>query len=357
MVAARIFGYSLISVFLPIYIFLIRDSFLDVLTFLTFVCIGAMIFFPIVGKITSKIGNIHSILISAPLMILFFYTLQTFDPLIIGLPILGFLLGVQEAFFWMPFHEEFSFISKSKELGQEISIVKIVIALSGALAPFIGALLLMFFDFNFLFLVVLLIISMGAIPLLFSKEIKPKQKMKLKNIFSKKNRKFFLPFFGSGSLGVFNGWLWPILIFLILQNFLEIGSFSMIVNIFALISFTLLAFKLKKVNKDKLRIVGTILFSLSILVSAFVRNSFEIILIWIIFAIFHSIFSVMHESKIYEKSKHNNKLEFFVVREWAIGLGRLFILAMAFLFVYDINLALTVGILVSGFLVLLTLKL
>jgi MFS family permease len=356
MVGMRRFGYSLISVFLPIYIFLIRNSLLDVVIFLIFSYIASMIFFPIVGKLTSKIGNIHTILISAPLMVLFFYLLESFDPLLIGLPVLGFLRGIQEAFFWMPFHEEFSFISKSKEMGSETSIVKLTFSIAGIIAPLIGSIIIILTGFELLFLLVLVIIIIGAIPLLFSKEVKPKQKFKFKLIFSKKYRKLFIPFIGNGVIATSNEWLWPILMFLVLANFYDIGIFSTIINTVAICTLLVVMLKSKTVNMDKVRKIGTVVFSLSVILRSVARDFFSIISVWSLGALAFILFSVPFESKIYAVSKHMNKLEFFVAREWAINVGRLLILGIVSIFLYDVMLALTAGIFSAGVLILLTLK-
>lgn len=357
MVGMRQFAYSLISVFLPIYIFLLRNSLLDVLIFLFFTYISIIFLFPIVGKINSKFGNVHTILLSSPLMVIFFYILQNFDPLITGLPILGFLFALFQAFFWMPFHEEFSFISKSKEMGKELSLVRLTFSSAGIMAPFLGSLIIVLFGFDLLFLVVLLIAIIGALPLLFSKEVKPKQKFNLKLAFSKKYRTLFLPFVGNGVISTSNEWLWPILMFLILGNFVEIGSFAMIINLFAVLVLIFLMAKTDKINKEKLLKIGTIIFSLSIMIRAFIRTFLGVISVWSLGAISFIIFSVPFESKIYEKSKHLNKLEYFVVREWSISIGRLIILFIALIFSYDIYLSLTAGIFTAGILTFFTLKL
>jgi MFS family permease len=348
MFSLRSFGLALINLFLPIFIFGLRNSLLDVITFFFFQYLAVLLFFPIAGKMLSKIGNAHTMLFSSPFLILFFILLYYFDPLFISLPVLGFLLGFSEAFFWMPFHMEFSFISISKKVGKEIGVYRIISMLFSIIGPLIGASIIIFLGFESLFLLTIVLLLICQVPLFFSKDIKPKQKFLLKNIFKLEKFPDFLQHFGLASVIFTTSIIWPLLVFLFFSDFLFIGTISLVASFFNIFMIFYIGKKLSKKNNKKFSKFGSIAFSLTVIPRAFVTNVFQAAGIWLFGGLLWPLASIPIESRVYEKSKHTNKIEFFITRELFLNLGRFSMLFILFIFVSDLFLAISASFFVSG---------
>jgi MFS family permease len=148
MLTLRNFGLAMINLFLPIFIYTLRNSFLDLIIFLFFVSLALTFFFPFAGKIASKLGAGHTMLFSAPFTIAFFSLLYFFDPLSLSIPFLGFLFGFSEAFFWMAFHIEFASISKPNKVGKEVGLYRVITIMTALVGPLFGGLVIAFFWFS-----------------------------------------------------------------------------------------------------------------------------------------------------------------------------------------------------------------
>ncbi len=350
MFSLRNLGLAMINLFLPIFIFSLRNSLFDVINFLFFQFLSLIIFFPLAGKLTSKIGNAHTMLFSSPFLILFFLILYSSNQIIALLPFLGVLLGFAEAFFWMPFHSEFSFISKSKEIDKEISYYRIFGIVFSTIGPLIGSIIILFFGFSVLFLSTIILLLASQIPLLLSKDIKTRQRFYLKNIFRTKNFSDFVPHFGYGAVLITTACLWPLLLFFIVSDFFIIGYFALIVNLLSVIITFLIGKKIFNKNKKNVIKKGATIFSFTIILRAFVFNALQASMIWFLGGLLWPLFELPLESFVYSKSKRFNKLEFFVAREFSLAVGRFLVLGIVFVCLYDTMLAISTGIFVSGIL-------
>jgi len=350
MLSIRSFGLAMINLFLPIYFFTLRNSLFDVVALLFFTYLSMIFFFPVAAKLTSKIGAAHTMLFSAPFAVLFFGLLYFTNPLQIGIIFIGLLYGFFESFFWIGFHEEFSFASKSKKVGREVGLFRGITIMTELLGPLIGALIIAILGFHVLFAVVVLLILVCQIPLLLSKDIKPRQKFSLKSIYVKKHLTLFFPFVGNGAMNVSIRWFWPILLFLIIPTILDLGILATIVNLFCISLTLVIGYKSDKIKKIKIIKIGSILFSFSVFARAFVRTSIAAASAWIFGGIVWPLLDIPFESLTYAKSKRLNKLEFFVMREHALNIGRFVILAVAFILLANTLVALTTVLMVGGIL-------
>jgi MFS transporter, YQGE family, putative transporter len=352
----RNFGLSMIRIFLAIFVFTLRGSLLDVIIFLAATYLGLVVFFPVAGKLSARIGNAHTMLFSTPFIVLFFLVLYYFNPLEIGLHWIGLLYGMGEAFFWMAFHEEFAILAKVKKVGKEIGIVKIVSLSTSVAAPLIGGAIIAFFGFEFLFAIVIILLIVAIIPLLLSKDIKPRSyDFKFKEIFSRHHKPLFIPFVGYGASHLSTAWLWPILLFVLVPSFLEVGGLATISCFLTVVVTIIVGYKLDKINKKKIMRVGAVLVSIGTIARALVRTFFQAFVAWSFAGLVWPILDLPFEAITYTKSKQYNKLEFFVARELALGVGRFIILGIAFLAImfFNTTTALTISIFVGGIMTLL----
>ena len=188
MISFRSFAVAMIMVFLPIFVFTIRNSLVDVILFAFFTYLSMFVFSPVAAKMISKIGTAKTMLFSVPFMFAFFGALYFFNPLEINLILLGFLYGFFESFFWMAFHDEFSTLSKTSKVGREVGLYRVITMISTILGPTIGALIITIYGFNILFITIIFFTLVGIIPLVLSKEEKTQKSFCLAKCFLGKKR-------------------------------------------------------------------------------------------------------------------------------------------------------------------------
>ena len=349
-IGLRSLAISMIALFLPMYFFLLRNSFEDVLIFYFAFFLAAGICFPIASFIASKVGNVHMDLISAPLGILFYMLIYFSNPLAIGIFVLGLLYGAFEAFFWVFFHGEFSYISDKKMLSKQVSGWRAVSFLFTLMGPVLGGAIISFYGFHTLFLTVALVLIASPIPLLFSKDIKIAPRFSPKEIFSKKHLKMAPAFIGYGAAGVATTITWPLFIYFIVPDFLEIGTLSLIINLVSVIVVLFIGSKVVKYGKIRLIRIGGLLFSISILLRAFVVTSGQVLFAWSFGALTFPIVAIPTESLTYSRSKKENMAELFTFREWMLNVGRFIMLAVIFwmALVFPLEQALTYSFILGG---------
>src|SRR3990172_1971196 len=125
--AIRAFSLSLIGVFFPIYLYKI----------------GYPLF-------SSKYGIKHSILISIPFLIGFFFLLYSIGTYNVPLILLALFDGISTAMFWVPYHIDFAKFSSKKNRGKQIGVAAITASVISVLGPIAGAGILVFAGFKVL---------------------------------------------------------------------------------------------------------------------------------------------------------------------------------------------------------------
>ena len=351
MISVRSFALEMIQIFLPVYVFSLRMSVFDLFIFLFFTFFSLSIFFPLAARVVSRIGNAHTMLLSTPFTILFFAVLYFFNPLSIGLPLIGLIYGFGEAFFWMAFHDEFSIISQSKKMGSEVGLYKSITIIAKILGPLFGGLLILFFGFGPLFLLIIVLMVLALIPLLSTQDIKSKKKFDPSKVYTKKNLALAKPIIGYGAASLATAWLWPLFVFLLLTGYLELGLLAVMVNIITIIGIFVIGFKADHINKRKLVKAGSILFSSTVILRVFSRTALHATAAWFFGALTWPLLDVPFEAITYEKSKHMDKLEFFVAREHFLFIGRMVVLGVLLAFIsLPVMTALSIAIFAGGIL-------
>ena len=213
-IAIRAFAFSLAGVFIPVYLYQLGYSFTTIFLFYGILGLVTAVFSLVSVKVFSKFGLKHCMLISIPFLIILFallYTLETFgwNPLLLSL-----IYGVQAAFFWVPYHIDFTRSSDKKQRGMQVGFSKIIASIFAAMGPLAGGLILAFFGFHILFITVGIFLIGSIIPLFLTKELHQPFHFSLKEFFQGQKLKEVSAFIGHG-MEMRMGWVvWPLFIFL-----------------------------------------------------------------------------------------------------------------------------------------------
>ncbi|MFC1756214.1 hypothetical protein ACFLZK_02365, partial [Patescibacteria group bacterium] len=245
----RALAVSLIGIFLPIYIFTISGEYLlfhqdpiinglswvlsyfllrSVSTWIATVLLGDLIF----SKIHFQLSMVISFVILIAEILLWYLSQGSLYLILLA----GVLAGFKVTMYWIPYHIFFVRKAgrKKKQFGRKTGMRFFLVRIISGIGPAIGGLIIMNYGFNALFMTSILILVVAALPIaLVVHEWKHKKHNVVgivKNyLLNPKYIKQNLSFMGSSMDGMIYSVFWPVLLYLVLDNFSKIGflnSFS-----------------------------------------------------------------------------------------------------------------------------------
>ena len=326
--AIRGFGFGMISIFVPIYIYQYFDSF--PLCFLFFAAVYGLyvLLCPLGGIAMMKFGMKKSILISHILFWGFFVCLLLFDASWIFIPVSIILYSLGKTFFWPAYHVNFLRVSEIAKLGKEVGKLNFVTAAPGILAPVVGGAIIAIFGYPTLFVAVLCVLISSAIPLLFSEDARTIYSDSYldayKRIFKKENRYYTLAFAANGIETVINLNLWPLFLITMAVGYLAIGGITTVALGVSLL-FTLYMGRITdRMNKKKLLAIGSVLTSGAWFGKFFVVNPASAFIAQSFYKLSRTAAGIPYQTILYEKAEKegHGTDEFIVYRNIVIALVR-----------------------------------
>lgn len=331
------FANSMVSIFVPIFLYSIGFSLFKIVIYYTAIYIIYFFIVPLSGKWIKSRGFEHCLLYST-----FFYILKylclfgvSYHPLFI-IPT-GLMEIFSRAFYWPAYHCNFAMYSSVSTQGRAIGFKYVLSSIILIVGPVIGGFVSELWGFRFLFILVVLL-SIGSHIFTFStlEKFEPEHfsyKNSFKRLFEKRNRKQLFSYMGSGEefIGMF---LWPIFIYLLVKDFSDIGiiyGISAVIMAFA----TLYIGRItdEKDNKSVLRF-GSYIYSLVLLIRLFVTGALSISLAESLGKIGKKMI-VIPISAITYKRAHNGHLVkkiIFYEMAWLIGKALIGLILIALLF-------------------------
>ncbi|MBU2590088.1 MAG: hypothetical protein KKB39_04985, partial [Nanoarchaeota archaeon] len=240
------------------------------------------------------------------------------------------LYAINTAIYWPGFHFEFTSFSEKKREARQISIINILALGVSALAPLLGAIFISQISYSFLFFVVAGLLVLSIIPLFFTKDIKSdKPIFSFKKIINADSKEKGLAYIGLGALATTLIIFWPLFIYLELKTILSLGVIVTITSVIMII-YTFFVGKWADKHKRKVLKLGILTHSLSWISrlwffspeGIFFNNLFSSASVTLLDLPFNKI--------TYEGAKRSkNKANYFIFREFALGIGRALILGIA----------------------------
>ncbi|MBR9683533.1 MFS transporter, partial [Candidatus Woesearchaeota archaeon] len=120
-IAIRAFAFSLLSLFVPLYLYSeLGYSLNATLGFFLVYSVVFAVMTPIAAKIMARIGVKHTMLLSVPMYITYFMLLYGLKSYPIPLYLVSVFFGLGHALFWIAFHIEFTKFSDGHRRGEEV---------------------------------------------------------------------------------------------------------------------------------------------------------------------------------------------------------------------------------------------
>jgi len=335
------FARSMINLFVPIYLLELGYSWTITFLFMTIFSLSHTIMSLVSAKISGKIGYKHLILISSPIMIVYYLLLNSINFIAsLNIPILLIAIfgGVSNAMFWIGYHTDFAESVKNKNSGKNLGFVKILTSICQSFGPLVGAFLLSKLNFGFVFIIVSILIGLSTIPLLFRKDKHEKFNVKFKDINKLFSWRAIIAHMGFGIESSMYFVVWPIYIyyFILNEGLTKLGSITSLSLIFSLI---ITYFMTKYVDKNV-----NIYYKISTFVSAgiwiiknFIRTYLGVFIVDSIIGLSKSTQNITFNKICYDKAKKSKKtLAYITIREMLIN-GAHAITYFAIIFIPNFN--------------------
>lgn len=335
------FGERLINIFVPIYFYNLGFKIPEILSFYFLVSLIFIAFSYLGAKITSKIGEKLSILISTPFVIIFYLGLTLVNTHNWLFYILAIFLAFRMIFFNYGFHLNFLKYSNQKNRGKELALFEMIKLVATMLAPFIGGVIANI-NFNALFVVSSFLIFIGSVPLFLSsnkyQKIEFSSKSLFQNTISKQNTGNLISFSSYAIESIIGRTIWPIFLIRILGSINKTGLFISISMILSLLIFNFIGKLTDQVNKIRMLKIGTVLYFFAWLGRAFADTSLKVLFIDSYKNLSEKFLYIPWSAHNYDLAKRQDYFAFIVSREIIFNFSRVLIFPfLIFLFYVDFH--------------------
>jgi len=324
--AVRNFAISLIGIFIPLYLHVEQGiSLQDTLLFFIFYSLIFAITAPLAAKFASYYGAKHSIFMSVPFYLAFVVLLYALPFLDTPLVIISSLLGLSQSFYWMGMHLVFHHASDHDHRGEEVSKRVSAALLAGMAGPFAGGFLITYLGFKVVFALASLFLLLSALILLSSKDGHARYHFSVRSIINRKYWKNSLFFVSQGTRVIADGVIWPLFIFIILNNYLSLGIIGSILSGLSAVLLLVMGKYSDRHNKRKIARWASLLDSLSWILRGLVTTVTHIYAVTILAALTTGFRESPLGALEYDKAE-GEVASYFVSREVFICLGRILML-------------------------------
>lgn len=332
----RAFAFSLIGVFIPIYLLNVGYSLNEVFIYLIVVYASFGAFSPVAAFVESRIGNKHTMAVSVPITIVFFFLLFLLQEFSIPVVLFSAIFGCSCAFYWIPFNSYFTKQTTRHHRGESIGVISALPHLSQIFAPALGGFIITEFNFGVLLLIAGLMLWVSLFPLFLTKDYSVKVHYKWRKVFSKQNRLFFNEFFAKGIVAS-SSVLWPIFIYFIREEYLFVGISSTIAGIGTAIFILFIGRLSDRVSKNTLLKIGGIANFVVWMAAAFVSTPEQVYILSFLIGFLFVLISIPMFALACNEATRQGIPEFMVFREITFDIARVSVFCTALLLPFSVS--------------------
>ncbi|MEI6266440.1 MAG: hypothetical protein WCP14_00940 [bacterium] len=329
--ALRSFVCGMITIFIPIYLYNIGYSLRDILFLFLIMFSVEFVFEYFSARLRTELGPKHAIAISFPFLIAHMWLLATIQTYNWPLWIPALFGGISLALYWQGYHYDFS---KSKHKGQatrDVSKMYIILAVLGAIAPFVGSSVLTYLGFNVLYFIVIFALAFAFIPLVKQKEFNTKGILKLKKLKPKDIILDMVSYGGSGVEATISLVIWPLFIYIILKSYQYLGIITSAALIVTIIVTYFVGRRVTNKNRHLYIRNSSFLDSLIYIMLIFVESFIQVASLNMARSLVSSLRSAPYVSEYYLHADERSRSEYIFYMESAIDFFK--ILMYAFLII------------------------
>lgn len=246
------------------------------------------------------------------------------------------LAGIEMGLYWQSHHTLMCRFSLEKEMGKSLAGFKFLGNFITMLSPFIGAMIVSYFGFNYLFYVSIMLVVIaigGIIQLELSDE---KDEVNLSEYFAWMKEKTFRRLALSQMGRYFYDisiLLWPLFVFLIMADIVKVGYIYTISLFFAMLISLFTGQMLDKKKRIKLPFIisGGFLSTITML-RMMIGGPWDVVIVDSSNRMLGNFYWLVHEKIIFSRGKGSQDFSYFVYREVNRSLGAIAFWALSLIF-------------------------
>ncbi|MCK5320694.1 hypothetical protein KAJ61_04885, partial [Candidatus Parcubacteria bacterium] len=281
---------ALLGLFLPIFLYELFDFKLQYVIY--YYLAGSLLYGVLVAwgaRHLNQIGLKRSIRVSVVLGALYyvcFYVLGLANSSnkleVIALLILSLVfITLHRILHWVPVHTDIAKFTNRLNRAKQISLMEVTAHIAHATMPLAAGWILLFYSYDILFLIVIVLYISALIPLMNL----PKTRERFtwtytetwKEFFSRNRRKTVLAYLSDGAEAIVGFVIWPIFIWELLHgNYLEVGAISSLIVIATIFLQLAMGKLIDKKDKKKLLKWGNAMYAFGWVAKIFIASAFQI---------------------------------------------------------------------------------
>lgn len=340
-VAIMSFATSLIAVFVPIYLYQLGYSLESIIFYYIIVSAFFLLFSFPAAKVVSKLGVKHSMLLSMPFLIAYYIGLMFIGQQPILFYLLPIVYPMHTVLYNYGYHLNFIEHSDKAVYGREIAFLRICSNVMSFIAPLIGAMIIVLFNFNVVYLVGSALLLVSTLPLFLTTEVFEEIDFSIKSlarfVFSRKNVYLNLSFVGYAVESIINRIIWPVFLVLVMGSIAMVGGIISLTLFVSLIFIYYIGNLTDKRDKGLIISIGTVLHAVGWFGRLFVGSPLSIFTVDTYKNMAQTTLQLPWSALSYELAKRENYFEFIVAREIVFNLARVAILPMLVFLIYYIG--------------------
>jgi len=328
------FALGLIGIFVPIYLFLYFGSIVNTFAFYFVMFLGHVLFIPLAGKLLKYIGAKKMVAVSMPFLALYLialsilYKYPDYNAWILVIAAVSHIIHF--GFYVIGWQFDFALFSEDGKRGKDIGNINVLVAIAKTIAPLVGGLMIVNFGFISTFVIASVLLMLSSLPLFMSPEIYETYSLSwfrsFCNLFKKENINDAVGYFFVGfeyAVGLF---LFPVFIYIVLQDIDIIGSITSASLIAALLFTYFIGKMIDKKGEKKIISYASVAHAFTWVISAFIATPLQ----YFIYSSFFRLAEVANhlpiDSLFYKntKKRKSGMDEYIIMQSIAHNTGRIF---------------------------------
>ncbi len=323
---------SLILIFIPIYLASLGFSIRFIALFYLLEFIGMALATPVGLWLNSRIGVKKTMVLADVFFVGYMIAVNSISAVgwYIILPTL--LFAVSSGLFWAGYHVDFTTNADKQSEGKEISFAKALVVLGSALGPLLGSLVIIGSSFTASFITASILITLGAIPLLASKDFTtPKPQFSWPRLRRADDAPKARSYIAYGVMQLTNETFWPLFIFLALKSVLDVGLVFTLTSILIVVVLIWFGRRVDRRPRQSL-VAGVWLHAPSWILRIFFLTPFGFFLSNTYGQLSYQVMDTAFEKVVYSEAKSTGDIaNYFLFRQLCIGVGRFLVCGLVVL--------------------------
>lgn len=338
----RTFAYSLIGVFVPIFIYQLNESIAQVLVFFAILRGVELLANYSAISLLPKLGYAKAMFLANLMLVLHVLLLRMGENNELYIYLSAVVVGLLIPFYWVPYHLIFALDGVKDKLGKEIGSIKILGKLANAVGPLFGGLIITMFGFSAVFAVTAVMLIASVVPIYFLREKFSAEKIPSfsetwKLLWNKRFRDNLIGFVSIGSESSVQSAFWPLFLFIFVGGIEVVGSLTTLVLVLSVVVVWLVGNRVDGGEGKETLGFGALGNGVVWVLKMFAQSVGGAFVVDSAYKVSKSILVIPFDTFTYKKAQHD-PLKFMIAREWAINGGRfLTLLALLVLVSLGVN--------------------